>query len=96
MSTIWGRWIPGFAELHRGESNLPAGDDLVLVDSQFDSHGEGESNPETEGLVLLVHDRGPLRDALVAALKASGYDARTTENAAETFISCGCGTPPSS
>lgn len=35
-------------------------------------------NTETERRVLLVEDRGPLRDALVGALRVEGYDTRTT------------------
>ena len=52
---------------------------------QYDSQGEGKSNNGTESRVLIVHDRSRLRDALVGALKASGFAARTAASGAETL-----------
>jgi two-component system response regulator RegX3 len=46
---------------------------------------ENEADADAERQVLLVEDRGPLRDALVGALRAEGYTTQTAANAKETL-----------
>ena len=44
-----------------------------------------QGNAASEQRVLLVEDRGPLRDALVRALQVEGFDTRATSKAKETL-----------
>ena len=56
-----------------------------MVNPSLDPAFANDGNTETERRVLLVEDRGPLRDALVGALQFEGYDTRTTTNGRETL-----------
>ncbi len=58
---------------------------MAMVNASRDLDSEDQPDAATEPRVLLVEDRGPLRDALVGALRAEGYDARTTANLKETL-----------
>jgi two-component system, OmpR family, response regulator RegX3 len=57
---------------------------LVLVTPARDLAPENENASENRR-VLLVEEKGPLRDALVGALQAEGYDTRTATSVKETL-----------